>query len=1458
MKKAFFAVIPALALASCSFWNAPVEEFFSYWASEAFVRDSSVKGLKQNDGAGVISVASNKNAEVILNVTNPKNFRLVMPSVGNSDMIHFGAFDSQPAAGTDYTLEQISGDTLKLTYTSQFLKKHEWGQKDLGASLTLFADDGRKFNRPYAFSIKSNTRPPETSVVLAQTTESTPHYVLCLTVSDMDTQVNGEKLHKDIAQIVINGAAFPLAINSTGSDFVKPADGSFIERTAVTQLTAPGSEAVPTAAWTLFYKTGVPTGGAYTAYTITLRDEKGLISEKLETGTMINKPAEETVTLTAGVQDSGSGTAALPFIIAPAGTPPEAQITIQCATSGTTVHCAVTDVNAGTATEYNGNPVIAPLPLNSENEKLYAVKYNTKGTGYNPTTLKTKYYKILKRHTITFSANGGKFADDSTAKTAAVLHGRMITAPSALPAQDGFTFLGWYKEAAGTTAWDFTNDAVTGDATLYAKWSSAAVVIKPDNPAEAWKKLKEEAAKASGVSVIVIDGEIKATTDSGNNGEITIGRNLTIQGKNSATSDILNANGGTFSVSDSHRIFKVTGGKTLTLKNLTLKGGRAQKADSSSPLNASGGGILLESGAVSLSHVTLSGCKAITTAANQGQGGGIYVQSGMLALENSTLSANEASKSGGGVYVEGGTFTMDGNTVITPSTGIDQDKTGKNDVYLNNGQKITVNGTLTGTLPAARITPATYMAAIQVLTGSALGTEYAKFTVTPQDLGSGKISYWEVNDQGRLIRIVDGAKALPWKQLKDAVEAAVTSETIYIRGEIQASSAVGNNGQIDIGKNLTIKGLSSTPTLNANALHRIFNVTSGVTLTLKDLTLKGGKATGTGEAGKGGAIYVRGAAVDIANCILNGNKAEGGTDNQGGAIYAHGATVNINNCTMTGNAATKDGGAVYADKDTAASTITISGGTIGGAGTDANEAEYGGGVYADKNTTVNMTNCTLKGNKADGGTDVSSNPNSAGGAVYANGATVKITNCTLTGNEAKRDGGAIFAKADGSTASNITIKGGIIGGTGTNGNRALEPNGFGGGIFIDPDCTLTAENVQIIGNKAGRAGGVRANNSTVTLTGCTVKANNAGGGGGDSGGGGVYIYRGTLAMTSCTLTGNTAENNGGGLNLEDGNFTITNCILTRNSAKNGGGIYAIKRDTAYADVTIKGGTIGGAGTDANKATGTGSNGNGGGIYVGTDCTVTLEDSTDGGVKILGNTAAKGGGVYISSMNAKFTMNGRAVVTPSTGGDKNVQGKNDVYFVTGSRIDLTGTLSPEGGIAARITPDNYNSGTQVLRGSTVSKNYIKFVVTPNGSQYWLVDGAGALTTNVETVFNSISQDTIKNFDQNMTLTTIAKYNDLVGRLIFYRTSSGNYGVMTITQTQSTGINTYNMKFKYKTYRTDGAVLTHGEETVGGTFSFDLDTGTTSSSAQPLTDTKDFFLYNSIDIQPKNNAKFYSFP
>ena len=94
MKKALFAVISAVLFASCSFWNEPVEEFFSYWSSEAFVTDSSVKVPNQSDKSGIVSVSPDAPAEVILNLSNPKSFRFVMPAVGNSEMIRFGGLET--------------------------------------------------------------------------------------------------------------------------------------------------------------------------------------------------------------------------------------------------------------------------------------------------------------------------------------------------------------------------------------------------------------------------------------------------------------------------------------------------------------------------------------------------------------------------------------------------------------------------------------------------------------------------------------------------------------------------------------------------------------------------------------------------------------------------------------------------------------------------------------------------------------------------------------------------------------------------------------------------------------------------------------------------------------------------------------------------------------------------------------------------------------------------------------------------------------------------------------------------------------------------------------------------------------------------------------------------------------------------------------------------------------------
>lgn len=75
----------------------------------------------------------------------------------------------------------------------------------------------------------------------------------------------------------------------------------------------------------------------------------------------------------------------------------------------------------------------------------------------------------LKRYTVTFDANG---KDVELPASQRVKQGHLAIEPSAKPTCAGFTFVGWYKDAACTQAWDFAKDVVTADVTLYAKWNA--------------------------------------------------------------------------------------------------------------------------------------------------------------------------------------------------------------------------------------------------------------------------------------------------------------------------------------------------------------------------------------------------------------------------------------------------------------------------------------------------------------------------------------------------------------------------------------------------------------------------------------------------------------------------------------------------------------------------------------------------------------------------------------------------------------------------------------------------------------------------------------------------------------------------------------------------------------------------------------------------------------------------
>lgn len=69
-------------------------------------------------------------------------------------------------------------------------------------------------------------------------------------------------------------------------------------------------------------------------------------------------------------------------------------------------------------------------------------------------------------YAVTFDSQGGSAVDAQQ-----VAYGGYATQP-ATPTRDGYTFVGWTTDAAGTTPYGF-GMPVTGDITLYAKWDDA-------------------------------------------------------------------------------------------------------------------------------------------------------------------------------------------------------------------------------------------------------------------------------------------------------------------------------------------------------------------------------------------------------------------------------------------------------------------------------------------------------------------------------------------------------------------------------------------------------------------------------------------------------------------------------------------------------------------------------------------------------------------------------------------------------------------------------------------------------------------------------------------------------------------------------------------------------------------------------------------------------------------------
>jgi hypothetical protein len=289
--------------------------------------------------------------------------------------------------------------------------------------------------------------------------------------------------------------------------------------------------------------------------------------------------------------------------------------------------------------------------------------------------------------------------------------------------------------------------------------------------------------------------------------------------------------------------------------------------------------------------------------------------------------------------------------------------------------------------------------------------------------------------------------------------------------------------------------LSGGGTSRILAIHEEDPSSTSPALTVQNLALRDGRASGTWLEGGGGAIYRRGGTLTVINSRFTDNVGvESGLDIAGGAIYSHA---------------------------TGPTTIVRS-------VFDGNECSNGGALGSLSNELL-VVNSLLLDNVATGSAGV-------GGAVYVDGITANASFCgtRFANNEAESNGGAMFRVAytnESVTFDRCTFDGNTV-------------NDGGGGAMYIQDAALTITASTLVRNQATNGGALRGVNVELSVTNSTLHDNTATG----LGGGLSLLGTNSGTLTNLTIAGNQALFAAG---IAGGSGVTLNNSIIANTAVNG-------------------------------------------------------------------------------------------------------------------------------------------------------------------------------------------------------------------------------------------------------------------------------------------------------------------
>ncbi len=349
-------------------------------------------------------------------------------------------------------------------------------------------------------------------------------------------------------------------------------------------------------------------------------------------------------------------------------------------------------------------------------------------------------------------------------------------------------------------------------------------------------------------------------------------------------------------------------------------------------------------------------------------------------------------------------------------------------------------------LRALKTRPLPYLLlALVALSGAGRAATITVTSTADNTTVDGQVTLREAINAANTDASVDGSMA------GSGGDTIVFDATVFASAQtIQLTTVLPN-----LSSNITITGpganlLTVNGEAQSNNNYRIFNVTTGNTVSISGLTISNGKAAGangaTGAVGQGGAILNVG-SLTLTACAFSSNFAQGGSGTgslasgglgQGGAIYSTGPQLTVQRCTFSSNYASggSGGNGAYINN------TQTSGFQPGGPGA----AAQGAAIYADAPSGVTITNSTFYGNAASGG--------SGGGSGFSN----SPSNSGTGGAGGNGAGGAIYSAQALTLTSNTiagnTASGGIGGYNNAFSNVGAGGNASGGGILSVGTVTI--------------------------------------------------------------------------------------------------------------------------------------------------------------------------------------------------------------------------------------------------------------------------------------------------------------------------------------------------------------------------------------------------------------------